>query len=213
MAIRRENFGKSLEEFEVAKLIKKYNDLGYQIKHRRLPKLFRPDLHMINSKTRDEIIFEIKSKYSYNEQTFSDIERQRAHCSHYFPNARFVLVLAKEEKSISFKSKTIKTLLFDLIKSDYKEEFNKIYTKMNIEFEEVDYFECSNVDFGDFTSIELEGHGNIIFWIEVDEDNFKGKRLTDGTPFYFKIKIKHQQDKNTLYQIDKQSSVIKFDFS
>jgi|GEM_PF-2168332 len=213
MASRKE-FGKSLEEFEVAKLIKKYTKLGYEVIDEDWPHLsFIPDLHIINKEIEDEIIFEIKSKYRYNKDFLEIINAQRTYYRYIFPNARFVLVLAKEEQPISFEGEMIKTLLLDFIKSNYAKELNKFFPKNNIELEEVDYFECSNVDFENFENIKLRGQANLKFWIEVNEETFIGKRLADGITFNFDLKMKFEPNKTSLYQIDEQSSQISFDFS
>jgi len=235
----QENFGESLEAFEVAKLIKKYTQIGYEIvddgyliqykdwrEHKDWPKYkdlleylgsrhFRliPDLHIINKETQDEIIFEIKSKYSYNEETIRTISAKKAYYSNFFPNARFVLVLAKEERPIFFEGEIIKKLLLDFIKSNYKEKFTEFFSENNTELEEVDYFECSSIDFEDFTNIKLQGQANLKFWMEVNDETFKGKRLADGITFNFDLKMKFEPNKTALYRIDKQSSKINFDFS
>jgi hypothetical protein len=209
-------FGKSLEAYEVAKLIKKYTELGYEIiynRRKRHPFFVRPDLHLINKETGDEIIFEVKSKYTYKKETFNGIIEQKEFYKSKFPHARFVLVLAKEEEPISFESKTIKKQLLDYIKSNYHDALNDIYKINKIEFEEVDYFECVNVDFGDFTSIKIQGYANIKYWIEVDEDDFKGKKLADGTPFYFDLKMNYDPSSNVIFKIDNSLSKIKFDFT
>lgn len=215
MAIRRNNFGLSLERYEIAKLVKKYTELGYEVFNLRnfYSRNLGPDLYIKNNETKDEIVFEIKSHYTYRANTLEQLNIRRDYYRQEFPNARFVLVLAKEEQPITFESETIKTLLLNFIKSNYAEEFNEIFVKNNVEFEEVDYFECTNVDLGDFTTIKFEGQANIKFWIEVDEETFKGKRLTDGIPFHFNLKIEYKPNKTSLYQIDRQSSKIKFDFS
>ena len=129
-----ENFAKSLEEFEVAKLIKKYTNLGYEIvDDKDWAHIYIPDLHIINKKTQDEIIFEIKSRYKYNKDFLEFLNIQRSYYQYVFPKARFVLVLAKEEQPISFEGEIIKKLLLDFIKSNYKEEFSKLFPENNTE--------------------------------------------------------------------------------
>lgn len=209
----RRRFGQSLEEFEVAKLRRKYEALGYEFRdnyrpRRRYFRTYAVDAYAVNRITGDEIVFEVKSVHSYNERTFQIIKNRRIDFQNWFPRARFMLVLAKEEKPVDFSFPELSILLLNYIIS--RETFlnEPFWRKQVVRPNSVEDIECTGFRFDGNARFEIRGYANFRFWYLVNEKEFRGEMLNDGIPFYYETAIRLDQGEPFL-----ESCKITFDFS
>lgn len=196
-------FEENLEQLEISKLRKKYEALGYDFfehhKRKVKGKAFIFDAYANHTKKKDEIIFEVKSSESINKGDTEKILRQRDEYRQFFPKSRFMLVLAREPKEPVIANSDLNILILEFIKKKYIDTiringFKRLDSVDNISFE--------RVDFKDFNTIEIEGIGNLKFWITVDEQNFIGETLTDGIPFKFNSVLQYIGSKQkAIYQL------------
>lgn len=214
-------FGEELEQFEIAKLRRKYEALGYEFKQNFKPRrsnfdTFYVDAYAINRATSDEIIFEIKSLYTYNKRTAQDIRKKREEYLNWYPNARFILVLAREEKPLSFQFPQLGKLLFDFISKNPQELLDLYDLKgfISIRFHDVtdeDYVtdvECTSFTYLEGSTFQFKGYANFRFWMYVEEEDFRGEVLNEGIPFFFNASVKFTNSEPMISQCK-----IKFDFS
>lgn len=208
----KNTFGKNLEQIEVAKLKLKYEELGYKFypnKKSKFGDLFF-DAYARNPSTKDEIIFEVKAKDSVEKGDTEKLVKRRELILQHYPNARFVLVLAKKPSKDFFADSKLNNLLLEFIK-EYKLEKLKPYIKQ-IDGQNIQSISINKLDFKDFKTIYIEGVGNFVFKHFVKNENFEGKILSDGVPFQFSINLINNFDKNKPYSIEPNSKIT-FDIS
>jgi hypothetical protein len=209
-------FGESLEQLELSKLRIKYEKLGYNFEEsyqrKRKGDLFQFDAYAKHPVTKDEIIFEIKSKETIQKGDTERILSTRDKCLSYFPRARFIIVLAKEAKEPIIVESSLNFLLKKYIEAEYLKNLKgSIKGFMNVE--SVDQISFEKVNFNNFESLEVSGYGNLKFWLKIDYEQFKGRALSDGTPFEFHAFLTHNPEKlGDIYVIDNKT-VITFDLS
>jgi hypothetical protein len=216
--IRKQSISESLEILEASKIIELYEKKGYKVfpdkTFHRKGKPFRFDLFAVDEKTHDKIIFEIVSPEKNHKQQIGKLLKQRDEYLKYFPEARFVLVVARERKlPYAIKSKFNDMLLKYL--KEYKSGFIKTNISAFIDYEEVNDLDFNNIDFNDFNKLSLTGTANLKFWIKIEDEEYVGKALSDGVPFSFNIELllnSKDEQQDEVYRISEYST-IDFDFS
>jgi hypothetical protein len=212
----QKTFGENLEVFELAKLKNKYEELGFifYTDHQRIGKgnryLF--DAFAKNPLTNEEIIFEIKSAKDFRKGDTERVLQQRDTYLKLFPRARFVLVLAKEPVKPNILDSAINDLLLKFIE---KEKLKDIMSKIDgfIKLNSLTDISINNLDFADFRTMNIKGYANLKFWIQIEDNNFRGESLSDGLPFAFDINLIYSPNEiSTIYKLEKESK-IDFDFS
>jgi hypothetical protein len=216
--IRKQSIVESLETLEASKIIEQYEKEGYKVFTEktffRKGKRFRFDLFAINEKNKDTIIFEIVSPTKQHKQQIKELLKQRGEYLKYFPEARFVLAVARERKvPYAIKSKFNDMILKYL--KEYKDAFIKRNIPAFIDYEGVHDLDYSKIDFNDFTKLSLSGTANLKFWIRIEDEEYVGKALSDGVPFSFHINLllnSLEKQQGEVYRIS-EDSTIDFDFS
>ena len=206
----RQKFGESLEQFEIAKLKRKYEPLGYEFIENVDSENFQFDAFAYNKATGDSIIFEVKSMYSYNKSIAQEIRKKREEYLKFYPNTRFILVLAREEQPLSFQFPQLANLLFDYI-SNNPEELLDLYELngfRSMRFHNITDVECTGFTYLEGSTLQFKGYANFRFWMYFEEEDFRGEVLNDGIPFYFNASVKFTNSEPMISQCK-----IKFDFS
>jgi hypothetical protein len=188
----KKTFGENLELFELAKLKRKYEGLGYKFIEKayriRNNEKFIIDAYAIHPVTKEEIIFQIKSIETIKKGDTERLLELREKYREIFPKARFVVVLAREPKQQKIVDSELNFLLLKFIEKNFLGKIRNI-VKGLIQLESVTDITFDKLDFGNFTSISAAGNANLKFWIVQDEKEFRGESLSDGIPFYFNINI------------------------
>ena len=205
-------FGQNLEVFELAKLKRKYEELGFVFftDHKRRGKIF--DAFAKHPETKEEIIFEIKRAENFRKGDTERLLQQRNEYLKLFPKARFVLVLAKEAREMKIPYSGLNELILNYIEEKY---MTNIKGNINgiIKLDTVTDIVYNNLDFGNFRYIKATGNANLKFWIRIEENEFNGESLSDGLPFSFNIKLVFRPDnEKVIYEIENDSK-IDFDFT
>lgn len=214
--ILQKTFGENLEVFELAKLKRKYEELGFVFytDHPRTGKGNRYifDAFAKHLETKEEIIFEIKRAEDFRKDDTERMLQQRDTYLKLFPRARFVLVLAREAKELKIPDSGLNELILKFIEEKY---LTKIKRKIDgfIKLGSVTDIVYDNLDFGNFSLIKAKGNANLKFWFKIEEEDLRGESLSDGLPFAFYINLIYSPDEDaTIYKLG-EGSIIDFDFS
>jgi hypothetical protein len=209
-------FGKDLEQFEIAKLRRKYEKLGYVFRDDFFPESHSHDVHIDayaqHPISKDEIIFEIKSQLTILRGDKNRIIMQRRNIAKYYPNARFILVIAREIKEPLIDIPDLNDLLLNYISTEYIKRLKSTihyYNRME-SIEEISYEKLVHKN---FRIIEVIGYANLKFWIDISEKHLSGEILTDGIPIKFHLFLDYSKDKTDVIPILNESSKIDFDFT
>lgn len=213
MSTRNRTIAENLERLELAKLKQKYEALGYEFTIESRRQHLSLDAYAYRKEPRDEIIFEVKAiaTLSAAEQRQIISERRKI-IKQAFPNARFVLVIAKEnEESEVVDSPTLNTLLASYISERQFEilrgKIPDIERPLSVEKVSID-----KVEFGDFSTIKMAGYANLLFYLRVDTVEFQGIRLADGITFKFEVSLQHTNNPQQIYNVAPDSRLY-FDFA
>lgn len=216
--IRRQSIQESLETLEASKIIKEYEKKGYEVSAEKLMvrkgKRFRFDLFAVNKKTKEKIIFEIVSPKKQHKQQIRELLKQRDEYLKYIPDAKFVLVVARERKVPYAIKSRFNDMILKFLKEN-KDDFIKSNITEFIEYDNIYDIDFTNVDFNDFTKLSLVGTANLKFWIKIEDEEFVGKALSDGVPFSFHINLllnSQKEQRADVYRISEDSKV-DFDFT
>lgn len=210
--ILQKSFGENLEVFELAKLKRKYEELGFEFHTDRRRKGVILDAIAIHPETKEEIIFEIKRAENFRKGDTEKILQKRNEYLKLFPKARFVFVLARETKEYNIPDSDFNLLLLKFIEEKH---LKNIKRKINgfIKLDSVTDIVHDKLDFGNFKSINVTGYANLKFWIQIEEKEIRGESLSDGLPFAFDIKLVFKPgNREVIYEIGSDSK-IDFDFS
>ncbi len=207
-------FEDNLEQFELAKVKRKYEALGFQVYlNRTITRKnikFSFDAYAKHPLSHEEIIFEVRAKNSLKPGDTKKIISQRNSYLTLFPRARFVLVITNEYKEPSFERSDFNQLLKNYIEAYEIENLKRTIINL-ISIDSVEEISIAKINFGDFKSIDLSGRGNLKFWIETNNKEFVGRSLSDGIPFNFKANLKYRKGKQ-IYFLDHET-IIDFDLS
>lgn len=210
--ILQKTFGENLEVFELAKLQRKYEALGFKFHTDLRRKGVILDAIAKHPETKEEIIFEIKRAENFRKGDTEKILQKRNEYLKLFPKASFVFVLARETKEYNIPDSEFNFLLLNFIEEKH---IKHIKRKINgfIKLASVKDIVHDNLDFGSFKSINVTGYANLKFWVQIEEKEIRGEFLSDGLPFAFDIKLVFKPgNSEVIYEIGSDSK-IDFDFS
>jgi hypothetical protein len=211
----KNTFGENLEQIEIAKLRLKYEELGFDFNTNLKVRInanrrIEIDAYAKHPKTKEEIIFEVKAKESLKKGDTEKLVKRREELIKFFPNARFVLVLAKESPKQVIEDSSLNKLLLDFIKDKELQKLNSLIKQINAE--SIQSLNIEKIDFIDFKNIDIEGYGNFVFKHFVKNEDFEGLILSDGIPFQFKLKLVNNFNIAEPFTISKDSKIL-FDIS
>lgn len=209
-------FSENLVQFELAKLKSKYEKLGFNFREDcrmiRKGKQFLFDAYAKHPETKEEIIFEIKALETFPKKSKESILKQREEYLKYFPNSKFILVVARLQKLPEISKSSINLLLQNFISEHYTKKLkSEVFNFMRVD--SVTDISYDKIDFGNFSLMNLEGYANLKFWIKQDNPTFKGESLADGIPFQYHIELIHNSSNSNSYYSLSPKSVIYFDLS
>ena len=185
---------KNLEELYIAKLIDKYESLGYNTyrEHRSNRSNIRVDLYCYHPKTKDRIIFEVKARKEMSKVDIEHLIQRRNEIRKSFPPARIELVVAEDIQERTTVKSMFNDLILDYIKEHHGAKINNAVEGF-ISFYDVEEVSFDLVDFRDFVSIQVKGTATLRFFIETEqyigERRLIGESLSEGIPFDFDIQL------------------------
>lgn len=209
----KNTFGENLEQIEIAKLKLKYEELGFNFytnKKSRITDLII-DAYARHPLTKEEVIFEVKAKESIKKGDTEKLVARRDMLLKHYPNARFVLVLAKQPTKQIIEVSNLNDLILDYIKNNEWKNYSSIFIQP-IEPTKIESITIEKINFKDFINIDLEGYGNFVFKHYVKNEDFEGKILSDGIPFQFSINLINNFNRDKPFTIDNKSK-FSFDIS